>query len=168
VRAAAFLFGPIAGATARVPMDHFLRAGAWPLTRPYPVPGLAFAQRFTSLVNPELGPPAELRAILAAADPESPDVARALAAMAVHRRPELCGVNLEQALHAATVPVCVVVGTKDVFAPEESVAAIRRVGQAGPRRLIVIPDGSHVDVPVGHHAYRLGQDVWRFLAASSR
>lgn len=166
VRAAAVFAGPLAGAMRRVPMDRFLRGVSGALTKDRARLPLRAVQRFTNLVNPSLGEPADMRAILAGADPESPAVAKTLAAMAVRRRPVLLGIDIVESLHAAELPVCVVVGTRDVFAPPESVAPIRRKWQAGPRRLIVIPDGSHVDVPVGRHAYRLGQDVWRFVASS--
>ena len=165
VRAAALL-APMAARGKRVPMQHFLRAVSGPLTKPGARFALRAAQRFTSLVNPDLGVPERLRETLARADPESPAVIRALAKMAVHRRPELCGIDLATAVAEASIPICVVVGTRDVFAPPASVAPILGRRQAGPRKLIQIPEGGHVDVPLGHHARHLAEDVWRFIESS--
>lgn len=166
VRAAALL-APAASWGRTVPMHHFLRFVSRPLTKeraPLGMrTGLSAVQRFTSLVNPSGGERDHLRGALAAADPESPRVIRQLARMAVHRRPELVGVDLVACVRRAPIPIALVVGTRDVFAPPESVRPLLGRGQAGPRRLVQIPDGGHVDVPLGHHAGRLAAELWAFV-----
>jgi pimeloyl-ACP methyl ester carboxylesterase len=162
VRAAALL-APVAARGRRVPMHHFLRLVSRPLTKDRAPPGLRGLQRFTSLVTPSAGERAALRGALASADPESPRVARQLARMAVRRRPELLGLDLVDCVRRSPLPVALVVGTHDVFAPPKSVRPLLGPGQAGPRRLVQIPGGSHVDVPLGHHAARLAEELWAFV-----
>jgi pimeloyl-ACP methyl ester carboxylesterase len=164
VRLASALLGPfatIAPRGRRVPMDWFLAALSAPLSRPAARGPLRLLQRVTRLANPDAADPEALRAILASADAESPQVFEELARYAVLRRPRLAGVDLVSALHHSPLPVAAVVGSDDIFAPRAAVAPFEAPGQAGPRIVIEIPSGTHVDAIAGSHA--TVERLWSFL-----
>jgi pimeloyl-ACP methyl ester carboxylesterase len=170
IRLASFLVGPLATIAPkphRVPMHHFLRALARPLSKPEARGPLRLLQRVTRLANPESAPPQALGAILASADPESPAVMEELARNAVLLRPRFAGVDLVQAVHQSPLPVAAVVGTDDIFAPRAAVAPLEDDDQAGPRRIVEIPGGTHVDAIMGHHVPETVASLWDFLVASA-
>jgi pimeloyl-ACP methyl ester carboxylesterase len=166
VRVASALLGPfatIAPRGRRVPMDRFLAALSAPLSRPAARGALRLLQRVTRLANPDAAEPEMLRAILASADPESPQVFEELARYAVLRRPWLAGVDLVSALHRSPLPAAAVVGSDDIFAPRAAVAPFDAPGQAGPRIVIEIPSGTHVDAIAGRHVPATVARLWSFL-----
>lgn len=166
VRAASLLVGPLATLAprpSRVPMHHFLRALARPLSAPE-ARGLQRAlQRATRLANPSAAPPEALREILATADPESPAVLQELARNALRRRPRVAGVDLVAAVEGAAVPLAAVVGTRDIFAPRAAVAPFEGEGHAGPRHILELEGGTHIDSIMGHHVPETIAALWDFL-----
>ncbi len=168
VRLASLVLGPfatIAPKPRRVPMDLFLRALAGPLSRPDARGPLWLLQRLTRLANPAAAPPEAIAEILASADPESPAVMEELARNAVLMRPRLGDVDLVAALHGSPLPVAAVVGSQDIFAPRAAMAPIEAEEQAGPRHLIEVPGGTHVDAIMGHHVVDTVESLWDFLVA---
>lgn len=166
VRVASLLVGPLARIAPRgrrVPMDVFLRALAGPLSFPDARGPLRWLQRVTRLANPEAARPGALREILASADAESPAVFEELARNAVLGRSTLAGVDLLAALAASPLPVAAVVGSEDIFAPRAAVAPLEAPGQAGPRTVIEVPGGTHVDSTMGHHLPGTVAALWQFL-----
>jgi pimeloyl-ACP methyl ester carboxylesterase len=166
VRLASLALGPlatIAPRSRRVPMNHLLGALAGPLSRPGARGPLRLLQRVTRLANPAAAPPDSLQAILANADPESPAVMVELARNAVWGRPQLAGVDLVQALQRSPLPVAAVVGSDDIFAPRAAIEPIERDGQAGPRKVVEIPGGTHVDAIMGDHVPSTLDSIWDFL-----
>jgi len=166
IRAASLLVGPfatIAPRARRVPMHRFLGALARPLSRPAARGLLRLLQRATRLANPEAAPPEALAEILASADPESPAVMAELARNAVRVRPRFADVDLVQAVHRSALPVAAVVGSDDIFAPRAAVAPLEAKGQAGPRKIVEIPNATHVDAIMGHHVPETIASLWDFL-----
>lgn len=163
---ASALLGPFAAIAPRghrVPMDRVLAALSLPLSRRDARGGLRVLQRLTRLANPEAAEPEVLRAILASADAESPLVFEELARYAVLRPRRLAGVDLVAALHASKLPAVAVVGSDDIIAPRAAMAPFAAPGQAGPRLVIEIPRGTHVDAIAGRHAGSTVAKLWRFL-----
>jgi fermentation-respiration switch protein FrsA (DUF1100 family) len=144
-------------------MHHFLGVLARPLSRPEAKGPLRLLQRVTRLANPEAAAPEALEKILASADPESPLVMEELARNAVLLRPRLAGVDLVQAVRSSPLPIAAVVGTSDIFAPRAAVAPLESDDQAGPRRIVEIPGGTHVDAIMGHHVPHTIASLWDFL-----
>jgi pimeloyl-ACP methyl ester carboxylesterase len=166
VRMASFLVGPLAAIAPRlhrVPMHHFLGVLARPLSRPEARGPLRLLQRATRLANPEAAAPEALEKILASADPESPLVMEELARNAVLLRPRIAGVDLVRAVRSSRLPVAAVVGTSDIFAPRAAVSPLEADGQAGPRRIVEIQGGTHVDAIMGHHVPDTIASLWDFL-----
>jgi pimeloyl-ACP methyl ester carboxylesterase len=166
VRIASALLGPfatIAPRGHRVPIDRFLAALSAPLSRPAARGPLRLLQRATRLANPDAADPDALRAILASADAESPRVFEELARYAAWRHQRLAGVDLVSALHHSPLPIAAVVGSDDIFAPRAAVAPIEAPGQAGPRLVIEIPGGTHVDAIAGRHVPATIERLWGFL-----
>lgn len=169
VRLAALVGAPLLDAARRggaVPMDALLGALSGPLCAPNARGPLLAVQRFTALANPALCEPEHLRACLAAAEPESPAVFRALAEMAARARPILAGIDLAEAVARAPLPIAAVVGARDVFAPRVTVAALEAPRPPAPRRVIELPDGTHVDLTLGHSLPRVAGELWSFLHAA--
>jgi len=156
-------FASIAPRGHRVPMDRILGALAAPLSRPDARGVVRLLQRITRLANPQAAEPDALRDILANADPESPQVFAELARHAVLRGGRLAGVDLVAALRDSPLPVAAVVGSHDIFAPRAPVAPFEASDQAGPRALIEIPGGTHVDAIAGHHVVDTIDRLWSFL-----
>ncbi len=166
VRAASLLVSPLAAIAPRphrVPMHHFLGVLAKPLSAPRARGPLRLLQRATGLANPAAASSAAMEAILAGADPESPSVMGELARNAVLLRPRIAGVDLVRALRASPLPVAAVVGSADVFAPRAAVAPFDEDGHAGPRRVVEIEGGTHVDAIMGHHVPQTIGSLWDFL-----
>jgi pimeloyl-ACP methyl ester carboxylesterase len=166
VRLASLVLGPfatIAPRPRRVPMHHFLRALSRPLSRPDARGPLWLLQRATGLANPQAASPEALEAVLASADPESPAVFEELARNAVLLRPRLAGVDLVRALRESPIPIAAISGTHDVFAPPAALAPLLEGEHAGPRRLVEIPGGTHVDAIMGHHVPETIAGLWDFL-----
>jgi pimeloyl-ACP methyl ester carboxylesterase len=166
VRLASLALGPLAAVaprTHRVPMHHLLGALARPLSTPGARGPLWLLQRLTRLANPDAAPPDSLRTLLASADPESPAVMEELARNAVLLRPRIAGVDLVQALLRSPLPVAAVVGSEDIFAPRAAIEPFERKGQAGPRKVVEIPGGTHVDAVMGHHVPATLDQLWDFL-----
>jgi pimeloyl-ACP methyl ester carboxylesterase len=165
LRLASFLVGPFATLTPRsrrVPMDFFLSALARPLSASEARGPLRLLQRATRLANPDAAPSEALREILANADPESPQVMVELARNALLVQSKLAGVDLAAAVQAASIPLAAVVGTADIFAPRAAVAPFEAEGQAGPRRIIELEGGTHVDATMGHHVPTTIETLWDF------
>jgi pimeloyl-ACP methyl ester carboxylesterase len=166
VRLASFVVGPLATVAPRprrVPMDLFLSALATPLSRAEARGPLWLFQQLTRLVNPDAAAPAALREILATADPESPAVMEELARNAVLVRPRLAGVDLVRAVRGARQPIAAIVGTRDIFAPRAAVAPLEKGDHAGPRKIIEVPGGTHVDAIMGDHVPDTIDALWDFL-----
>jgi hypothetical protein len=167
VQLASALVGPfatIAPRGHRVPMDWFLAALSAPLSRADARGAVRLLQRVTRLANPAAADPATLRAILANADAESPRVFEELARCAVLRRgPRIAGIDLVPALHRSPLRVAAVVGSDDIFAPRAAMAPFDAPGQAGPRLVIEIAGGTHVDAIAGHHVPETVEKLWKFL-----
>lgn len=169
VSLASALVGPFASVAPRgqrVPIDRLLALLAGPLSRPDARGAVRLLQRVTRLANPQAAEPDALREILASADPESPAVAAELARHAVLRTGRLAGVDLVAALHGSPLPVACVIGSDDIFAPRAPVAPFEAPGQAGPRTLIEIPGGTHMDAIAGHHVGETIERLWDFLLQS--
>lgn len=165
VRLASLVLGPfatIAPRPRRVPMHVFLAALAGPLSAEGARGPLRWLQRLTRLANPEAAAPAALRAILANADPESPAVMEELARNAVLLETTVAGVDLARAVRESPMPIAAVVGTADIFAPRAAVAPLEASGQAGPRRIVELPGGTHVDAVMGHHVPATVAALWDF------
>jgi pimeloyl-ACP methyl ester carboxylesterase len=170
VRLASLLAGPFATMAPRgrrMPMNLFLAALAGPLSTPGARGPLRLLQRTTRLANPDQADPEAIASILAGADPESPAVFEELARNAVLRRPRLASVDLMTAVEGSPLPVAAVVGTRDIFAPKAAVAFLERPGHAGPRRIIEIDGGTHVDAAMGHHVPETVEALWDFLLAGA-
>lgn len=166
VRLASLVLGPfatIAPKPRRVPMHLFLRALSSPLSQPDAGGALWALQRLTRLANPAAAPPEALREILATADPESPDVMEELARNAVLRRPRLAGVDLVDSVRRATVPIGAIVGTNDIFAPRAAIAPLEKGEHAGPRKIVEVEGGTHVDAVMGDHIPETIESLWSFL-----
>ncbi len=134
-----------------LPVDRLLSALAGPLSERRARWLLAALQRAIDLANPLEADPSALRAVLRASDPEPMAVLEALVPLALGPA-RFAGVDLEHAVRRATIPVIAVVGGRDLFAPPSSVAGLTSPGHAGPRRVAVLPDASHVDLPLGPRA----------------
>lgn len=166
VRLASLLIGPfatLAPRRGRVPMHHLLALLSGPLSAAEARGPLRLLQRVTRLANPEAALPEALREILASADPESPEVMEELARNAVFLAPKLAGVDLVPAIKAARIPLAAVVGTADIFAPRAAVAPFDGDDHAGPRRILELEDGTHVDSIMGHHVPTTVDALWDFL-----
>lgn len=166
VRLASLLVGPFATfapGPRRIPMDRLLGLLSGPLSQADARGAVRALQRLTRLANPVAAPPAALRAILASADPESPKVMEELARNAVFVRPRLAGVDLLKAVREAVQPIAAVVGSNDIFAPRAAVAPLEQGRHAGPRRVIEIAGGTHVDAVMGDHVPATVEALWSFL-----
>lgn len=171
VRIASFAIGPLATIAPkphRVPMQHFLGALSRPLSAPDAGGALRLLQRLTRLVNPQAACPEALRAILASSDAESPAVMEELARNAVLKRPELAGVDLVAAVKGASIPLAAVVGSQDIFAPRAAVAPLEGDDHAGPRLIVEVEGGTHVDAIMGHHVPDTIDRLWDFLMQPTR
>jgi len=169
IRLASFLIGPfatVAPKPRRVPMHHFLGALSGPLSAAEARGPLKLLQRVTRLANPEAALPQALREVLASADPESPKVMEELARNAVLLKPKLAGVDLVAAVKATPIPLAAVVGTADIFAPRAAVAPLEGDDHAGPRRILELEGGTHVDSIMGHHVPETIGALWDFLMQS--
>jgi pimeloyl-ACP methyl ester carboxylesterase len=164
VRLAAILAGPVGQAVpGPIPMDRFLRLLSSMLADP-DARGLVRAfQLVTRLASPKHASPAAIEAILANADPASPEIFVELAKMAMAKEPRIAGVNLVRALMAASIPVATVVGTDDIFGGRLGAAPFDLPGQAGPRLVVEIAGGTHVDITIGHHLPATVEQLWPFL-----
>lgn len=165
VRLLSFFVGPlatIAPKSQRVPMDQFLRLLATPLARADAWGPTWALQKLTRLANPEQADADDLRRILEHADPESPAVLEALAANAVLGRSKIAGIDLAEALRESTCPIAAVVGTDDIFAPRAAIAPLETEGQQGPRKIIEIEGGTHIDAVMGHHVPGTVDRLWDF------
>jgi pimeloyl-ACP methyl ester carboxylesterase len=170
VRLASLFVGPLATIAPRgrrVPMDLFLRALAKPLSSSDAAAPLRLLQRWTGLASPAHAEPAALEAILASADRESPAVFEELARNAVLLRPRIAGVDLVAAVRNARLPIAAVVGTADIFAPRAALAPLEAPGQLGPRRILEVEGGTHIDVSIGHHVPDTVAQLWEFLLAAA-
>lgn len=169
IRIASFLVGPfatVAPKPRRVPMHYFLGALSKPLSAPSARGPLRLLQRATRLANPAAAPHDALREILASADPESPAVMEELARAAVLLRPRIAGVDLVEAVQQSRIPIAAVCGSSDIFAPRAAIAPLEAEGQAGPRHVIELAGGTHVDAIMGHHVPETMDEIWRFLERS--
>lgn len=166
VRFASFLAGPfttVAPRLHRVPMHHFLGALSGPLSMADARGPLWLFQQLTRLANPRLASPDALREILASAEPESPAVMEELARNAVLGEPRIGDVDLAEAVRNTPLPVAAVVGTADIFAPRAAIAPIEEGPQGGPRKVIEVPDVSHVDAIMGDHVPATVDAIFDFL-----
>jgi len=168
VRLASLLIGPlatIAPRPRRVPMHHFLGALAAPLSSPEARGPLWLLQRLTRLANPAAADPEALRTILANADPESPAVMEELARNAVLLKPRFAGVDLVSAAKQSALPIAAIVGSADIFAPRAAIGPLEEPGQAGPRKIVEVSGGTHVDSIMGHHVPDTIAEIWDFLTS---
>jgi pimeloyl-ACP methyl ester carboxylesterase len=166
VRLASLLLGPfatLAPERRRVPLHHLLAALSGPLSAEKAGGASRLLQRVTRLANPRAAAPEALREVLAGADPESPKVMEELARNAVLLRPKIAGVDLVAAVKAAAIPLAAVVGSADIFAPRAAVAPFDGDGHAGPRRVLELAGGSHMDSILGHHVPETVDALWDFL-----
>lgn len=166
VRLASLLVGPFASFAPRrrrIPMQRLLGALSRPLSAAEARGATRWLQRVTRLANPAAASPEALREVLAGADPESPRVMAELARNAVLLRPRIAGVDLVAAVKAAPIPLAAVVGSDDIFAPRAAIAAFEGEGHAGPRRVIEIEGGTHIDAILGHHVPGTIDALWDFL-----
>lgn len=166
VRLASLLGAPLAALAPRghhVRVDWLLASLAGPLSRADAAGPLRAFQRLTRLANPHAAPPEALHAILSDADRESPAVFHEIARNALRARPRLAGVDLIDAVARAPQRIAAVVGSDDIFAPRAAVAPLESVDQAGPRHVIEIPGGTHVDAIMGHHVPATVAALWAFL-----
>jgi len=146
-------------------VDWILRQLASPLAHAE-ARGPAWAlQRLTRLANPDLACPEAMREILANANRESPAVMEELAKNAVLLRPTLCGVDLSEAVREADCPIAAIVGSRDIFAPRAAIAPLEELGQHGPRKIIEIEGGTHIDAIMGHHVPATVDALWDFWMA---
>ncbi len=169
VRLASVFAGPLASVAPRgrwVPMNHLLGLLSGPLSREATWGGHRLLQRAAGLANPAQAEPPALARILASAEPESPRVFLELARNAVLARSRLADVDLVQALRGSDVPAAAVVGTADSLAPPQAVAPFRGSEHRGPRLVIEIEGGTHLDAAMGYHVPETLHRVWRFLEAS--
>lgn len=170
LRLASLAAGPLATLAPkgrRVPIHLLLGVLSHPLSRRDAALPLRMLQRLTRLANPALADPEAVRAILANADPESPAVFEELAANAVLTRPRIAGVDLVQAVRQSPLPIAAVVGTRDVIAPPPTVASLAGEGHAGPRRIVEVEGGAHVDAAMGHHLPDTLARIWDFLGGAT-
>jgi pimeloyl-ACP methyl ester carboxylesterase len=119
-------------------------------------------QDLAKLANPDAADPAQLRALLAAAEPEPSALFLELTEGARRRLDTLAGVDLVRAVRRSSLPIAAVVGGRDLFAPPVSVRPLAH--GAGPRRILELPDAAHVDIAMGDRASWVAQELWRFLA----
>lgn len=147
-------------AGTELPTGALLSALAEPLSRPDASIPLLALQRYVALTNPALAEPEALRATLRDSVPESPGVLRDMARLTSGRTHRVAGVDICAAAQAAKLPIGVVVGGRDIFAPRASVRGLEVPGQAGPRLVVELPQASHVDVCLGHHLDTTVQTLW--------
>lgn len=168
VRLAALAVSPALGfRPPHVPMDRFLGTLSRTLADPEARgPSWAF-QRYTGISNPHQASPRDLEAILSGADRESPRVFGELAKMSLTRRPRICGVDLIAAIRGWRRPLAAVVGEWDIFANPKTVRPLEVGAHEGPRAVLRIPQGTHVDVTMGHHVPDTVEELWRFLSVDS-
>jgi pimeloyl-ACP methyl ester carboxylesterase len=172
IRFAALIAGPIVGLVGlsggtSVPMDYFLRTLAPTLAASDARLFARIFQQVARLANPRVADPATLRTLLERAQPESPRVFVELAELAIRGGPaSIAGVDLQDAVDRAQVPVAAVIGTNDIFAPRAAVAGIDGRHAAGRRLIIELPDALHVDLTVGHHAPHIVEQLWNFLVSA--
>ena len=166
VRAASLFVGPLATIAPRghrVPMDHFLRVLAKPLSSPDAPAPIRLLQRVTRLASPVHADPEALEEVLSACDKESPRVFEELARNAVLRRPTIAGVDLVRSIRGAKLPIAAVVGSNDIFAPRAAVAPVEGRGHRGRRTVLEVDGGTHVDATIGHHVPDTVERLWEFL-----
>jgi pimeloyl-ACP methyl ester carboxylesterase len=161
---AAILARPIGGATPNgVPVDLLLR-GLSSMLAARDAKGASQAlQRIARLASPAHAAPESIEAILAHADRASSAVFVEMAKTIWSRRPMLAGVSMVEALVRAPIPVATVFGTEDLFGDRSSLAPFDLPDQAGPRLVIEVPGGKHVDLTIGHHLPRTIERLWPFL-----
>jgi len=71
-------------------------------------------------------------------------------------------VDLVAAVKASPLPLAAVVGTQDIFAPRAAVAPFEGDDHAGPRRILELEGGTHVDATMGHHVPETIAELWEF------
>ena len=147
-----------------IPVHRLLASLAGPLSRAEPQILLRGLQRIVALTNPRVSPPDALRAVLESGDPESLHIFRDLLDAAVRGRALTLGdVELESAVRQAEIPVAAVVGGQDLFAAPSGVRAFLHGHHAGPRRVVSLPEASHVDLSVAEVAARAVLGLLPFL-----
>ncbi len=164
IRLAALIAGPVGGVSpVALPIDRFLRLLSGMIAEPDARGVTRWFQLLTKLASPQHAPPRSIEAILANADPASPAIFTEIARLAFAREPTIAGVRLIDALLAATIPVATVVGSEDVFGGRVAVAPFDLPENAGPRRVIEVAGGSHVDLTIGHHLPATVAQLWPFV-----
>ena len=164
LKLASIVAGPIAEALpGSLPMDHFLRLLSAVLAEPDARGVTRALQVLTRLASPKHAAPEAIAAILANADPASPSIFVELAKMAMAKEPRICGVRLVEALLRAEIPVATIVGSNDVFGGRLGAAPFEVPGQGGPRLVVEVPGGTHVDITIGHHLPETMERLWPFL-----
>ena len=147
----------------QVPMTTFLGALSDTLSAEKPDPVRGWFQRYTGLSNPGHAHSHALRTIFSTADPESPAVFGTLLAMAARGDARLGSYDLAAIARTVPMPWIAVHGSRDIFAPPSSVAALRAGHHAGPRWVIEVPGATHVDVAIGHHLREWVPRWWKLL-----
>ncbi len=147
-----------------VPVDQLLKALSGPLSSPTGGWALLGLQRLVALTNPYVSNPAVLRQVLRASEPESIHVFRDFLRVATRRCALSFGdVEVEPAVRNATIPVAAVVGGMDIFASPSGVDPLVEGKHAGPRRIELLPQASHVDLSVSESAADAIVDLLPFL-----
>lgn len=121
--------------------------------------------RWLGLANPDLARRDLLRDLLSQSENESGQIMRQLARLSTTKRPRLCDVDLLSAVRRWPGRLAFVVGTHDIFAAPRSVSPVLSLDQAGPRRLLAIEGGHHVDVVVGRRVATVFDELAAFIRA---
>ena len=145
----------------RFPLHRVLRA-ARPFASAPRVRGLAGRLvDSVRLANPQAADPHRTNEILAKAHPISKDVLLSFMHMVRTQTARIDGVDLVDAVSRSPLPVLAVVGDRDMLAGRASVAPLAR--GAGPRLIVSLPEASHVDITMGHHAREIVETLWGFI-----
>lgn len=148
-----------------VPMRALLGGVSGVATHPGRTGPIGALGRWLGLTNPDLAPRDRLRQVLSQSENESSQIMRELARLCGARRPRLCGVDLLDAVKRWPGRLAFVVGTRDIFAAPLSIAPVLELDQAGPRRVLSIREGHHVDVAIGYPVGELFADLAGFIGA---
>ncbi len=168
LRASAVVLGTAAALwpPERLPLDRALLSLSHLLARPEASPLLRVFQRLTGLANPAQVAPERLQAALEAADPAITRVFIQLARMAMGGRAQIGGVDLCRAVRMSPIPIAFVVGSRDLFGGRLGVQGALGPGHRGPRTLVEIEGGAHVDLTVGPQVASRVEALWPFLVSA--
>lgn len=153
LRATARVVRPFAARipTAGLPIDRLLRTLARAATMP---PGKGVFELWR-LGNPREADVEALLRVLRSAEPASRKVLLELLTIIESGKASIAGIDLEQAVAAANIPLLAVIAGRDIFASRASVEPVQRAGG----EIVEWAESAHVDLSMGRRVHELAQKI---------